>query len=53
MALRCFDSNGIETSVLSDIKVIQFEAQMEDRAIDLLHTNHAISARYILRNKIS
>ena len=53
MALRCFDSNGIETSTPSDIKVIQFEAQMEDRAINLRHTNRAISARYILRNKKS
>ncbi len=49
--IRYFNLHGDETESLTDAKIIQLDAEMVRRVLQLEHTNHLISARFTLRNK--
>lgn len=42
---------NVETNTLMEVKSVQMEAELEKRALDLVNTDHIISARFLMRNR--
>ena len=49
-SLRYYNLMGNETSILSEVKKIQFEALLEDTVFQVENTTNVISAKFMLRN---
>jgi len=47
-----FNVLGAESTLLSDVKVVQVNAEMQRRVLAATNTNYLISARFTMRNKI-
>ncbi len=51
LTLRYYNVLANPTSVVEEVKQIQLEAIAENKVLHLKHTNHTLSARYMMRNR--